>query len=331
MGVNYTVVIVTYSNRFFYLEKVLDECFRQGAKDIVVVNNCLEDESYNKLLHYKEGFLGDLKILSMDRNMGSAFGFKAGMEYAIKCGAQFIALLDDDNVPGENYFCKIKKYWGEFNFEEKNKRVAFLSYRSDRKVYMEAASSGRPDVILGKPNGFLGFHFFSLPGKFIKRFYGDKCKGVKRDIQGKVPVAPYGGMFFHVDLIKTIGYPDSRYFVYADDYDWSYRIPFIRYISDCEVLDIEQSWNVSSGSLSPFYRYLNEGSDFRVYYSVRNRIHFEKILIKNKVVYFFNFFLFFLFIIFYIRPKNFNRFKIFNKAVIDGFKGILGEASNERL
>ena len=35
---------------------------------------------------------------------------------------------------------------------------------------------------------------------------------------------PYGGLFFHRSIIDIIGLPDTNYFLYGDDFDFSYRI-----------------------------------------------------------------------------------------------------------
>ncbi len=32
------------------------------------------------------------------------------------------------------------------------------------------------------------------------------------------------GLFFHKDLIEKIGLPDESYFLYVDDFDFTYRI-----------------------------------------------------------------------------------------------------------
>ena len=92
-------------------------------------------------------------------------------------------------------------------------------------------------ILLGRVNGFIGFHIFDFHSKiirFLKKVslkknvnqymseIADKCTCDKN--WGTVPVAPYGGLFFHKKLIDIIGYPMEDLFLYQDDFEYTYRI-----------------------------------------------------------------------------------------------------------
>ena len=79
----------------------------------------------------------------------------------------------------------------------------------------------------------------------------------------------YGGMFFHVDLLKEIGYPNEKYFIYSDDYEWSYKISNIVLVKDSIINE-------------PPHRTADE------YYRVRNAIWFSKQFITNKFKFYIN-------------------------------------------
>ncbi len=129
-------------------------------------------------------------------------------------------------------------------------------------------------------------------------------------------------MFLHKIIMDTITCPREEFFVYTDDQECSYRIikngGEILLVLDSELEDIDTSWNVDN-SKSPFVKYLNQGSDFRVYYSVRNRVFFENLINSNKIVYYFNILLFLLFISLYINNKNFNRYRTGIQSFITDF------------
>ena len=331
------VVTVTYGNRFRYLEKVIDACLKEGVDKIIVVDNNSHPESRQKLkeLEKKEP---KLKVIYLDENKGSAGGYKIGLKEAYKCkNCKFIWLLDDDNKPKKNSLKILKDFWNKINHPDKEHFIALLSYRKDRMIYKEAIMTNNPDLVLGRKNGFLGFHIFDLPKKFIKfikRKIGIqtiKTFKEKNNIKfGEVSTTPYGGMFFHKNLLNTIGYPKEDLFLYTDDTEWSYRIiknnGKIYLLLDSIIEDLEISWHLQRKNTF-FYFLLNEGTDFRVYYMYRNRVYFERNnLVSNNFIYYLNMKMFFFILMLFKRKKNKKRFELFKRAVNDGLKGKLGKS-----
>ncbi|WP_131912025.1 glycosyltransferase [Celerinatantimonas diazotrophica] len=322
-------VIVTYSNRFGLLKQVIKSCIENEISTIIVVDNNSTSESKEQLVLFEQKYSKVLQVIYLDKNFGSAGGYKIGLQRALEQKCDYIYLLDDDNKLKHNAVSKLVDEWTKLvDIDNKEEQLALLSYRSDRTIYKEAIIKNNPSYILGMKNSFLGFHILDIPfkiikfikKKFIKVAYRKDC-GIN---SGKVLVAPYGGMFFHKQLIKKIGLPNELFFVYADDYEWSYRIPNIYLVLDSQIEDIDISWNLKKIS-SPFYTYLNNGSDFRVYYSVRNRVYFEQSIVNNRYSYSINKAVFLFFLFFYRNCSNKSRYEIFKKAVIDGLSGNLGE------
>jgi GT2 family glycosyltransferase len=164
----------------------------------------------------------------------------------------------------------------------------------------------------------------------MKRKFGIQTFKEDKTIKsGKVSVAPYGGMFFHKNLIDSIGYPNEEFYLYADDHEWSYRITKnsgdIYLVLDSLVDDIDTSWHVKS-SFIPFINYLYYGTDFRVYYAVRNRVKFEiNDLLMNKTSYLINKYLLLLILKFFSVLKSPNKYKIVKKAIFDADNVKLGK------
>lgn len=47
-------VIVTYGDRFHYLEQVMNACFEEGVDKIIVVDNASSENSRGKLKEYEK-------------------------------------------------------------------------------------------------------------------------------------------------------------------------------------------------------------------------------------------------------------------------------------
>ena len=321
-------VIVTYGDRFHLLKQVINACFKEGVDKVIVVDNASTKSSKKQLQEFEKQNKNKLKVIYLDKNTGSAGGYKRGLEEAYKCKeCEFIWLLDDDNEPQKNSLKILKEFWNKLDEEDKEEKIALLSYRPDRIQYKEAIMTNNPNLVLGRKNSFLGFHIFDLPKKVVrlmKRKFGIKTFKEYENIKtGKVAVAPYGGMFFNKKIIDKVGYPREEFFVYADDHEWSYRITKnggeIFLVLDSELKDIDKSWNIASSVIESF----DKGSNFRIYYSTRNRIFFEKQnLITNKIIYFINMWLYKKRL--QLLMKNKDNFKVFKKAMNDGLKNKLG-------
>ncbi len=330
---NVCSVIVTYGNRFRFLSQVVRACLREGVKKIIVVDNnsVLESRGRLKELEQEEE---RLQVIYLSENTGSAGGYKRGLQEAIKCkDCEFIWLLDDDNMPKEGALKELLKFWDNLKERKRRKKVALLSFRPDRNIYKEAVLENKPYLLLGRKNSFLGFHFIDLPHKLWRRMripFLQKNHVVK---SGVVPVAPYGGLFFHKDLLEVIGFPREEFFLYVDDHEWTYRITKfggkIFVIFDSIIEDIDVSWHLKRRKKFSFLNFLFARSEQRVYYSVRNRVVFEREnLVTVSWIYRFNIF-FYKFLLktfcFIYGESSFKNLEVFDKAVKDGLEEALGK------
>lgn len=328
------VVTVTYGNRFHLLKQVIDSALNEGVCKIIVVDNNSDSESRNKLMEYEKLLNGKLKVLYLDDNYGSAGGFKRGLEIAYndpEC--EFIWLLDDDNKPMENSLKELLNFWHSLNLENKEEKVALLSYRFKKEqLAKKAIIHNQPELVLGLKNSFWGFHVKELHEKifkYLKRRLGFIDNVIDQESNKKygiVPVAPYGGLFIHKNILDKIGYPNEEFYLYADDHEWSYRITQkggnIYLLLESRLDDLELSWHVPKSYTQTSFSTIAEGSPFRVYYGIRNRVFFEiNNLVDNKMIYWINIFVY-LFLIGFSSTKN---LKLIIKAIKDGYKGKLGK------
>jgi glycosyltransferase involved in cell wall biosynthesis len=92
---NVTAVTVTYGKRAHLLTQALDAARDEGIAHALVIDNASADD-IAALLATRYG--GWAHVHRLERNLGSAGGFKTGIDLALQHGAEFLLLLDDDNV-----------------------------------------------------------------------------------------------------------------------------------------------------------------------------------------------------------------------------------------
>jgi len=330
-------VIVTYGDRFHLLKQVIDACLQEGIDKIIVVDNASAENSRRQLKEYEKQ-IDKLKVIYLDENTGSAGGYKRGLQEAYNCDeCEYIWLLDDDNVPQKDSLNILKEFWENKNMENKVENLCLLSFRPDRKAFIEAIVRKKPALVLGRKNAFLGLDILDIPEKVIrvlKRKIGISLFKLNDKIKsGKVVVAPYGGMFFNTKLIDNIGLPKEEYFLYADDHEWSYRITknggSIYLIVDSKVIDIDDNLN-GEKSTSMFDAYINKNSDFKVFYAIRNKVAFEnEMVVENRIIFKVNKFLFLLFLLFFRNKQNMKRYHLIIKAINNGLNNNFKEYKDE--
>ncbi|HBH6949563.1 MULTISPECIES: glycosyltransferase [Serratia] len=284
------VIIVTYGERAHFVKQVVDSCAGEMVKKIVIVDNGSGEENKRSLSAIAEAYPQTVIILTMDSNTGSAGGFYAAMECAASInGVNFILALDDDNKIASEDINKLACYWQDHVNKHVEDNTALLALREDRLHYMKFIETRNDDVLLGAKNSFMGFHV----ANYVKKIIGVSNK--KKNIAEKIvsPIAPYGGMFFHKSLLKKHGLPKKEMYLYCDDTEFSYRITKaggeIIIIPDAKIVDLDQSWDSGARKKRFNSPVLETKDDFRVRYSFRNRVYFERnYLVTNKLIYLMN-------------------------------------------
>jgi GT2 family glycosyltransferase len=277
-------VIVTYGDRFHLLKQVIDACFREGVDKVIVVDNASVENSKNQLKEFEKQHKNNLKVIYLDENTGSAGGYKRGLQEAYKCDeCEYILLLDDDNVIDKDFIILLKKYYIQLTTTSNVKDIVLLAYRNYEYLNDFIKDIDR----VTNKKYYRGFDFISIIKKKFKYKKRDKLKNNTINIK-KIPVAPYGGMFFPKKILDLIGFPNEKFYLYADDFEFSHRIskqynlfliPFLK------IKDIDSSWCKNNKNFF-YHPFINEGSDKKTYYLFRNSHYFEeKIMEKSVIVY----------------------------------------------
>lgn len=318
-------VIVTYSDRFHLLSKVIESCLLNDINQIVVVdNNSLTNSK--RQLKLLDKSINKLEVIWNNANLGSAKAFKQGLIFARQSNNQYILLLDDDNMLEPNAVDVLKSHWIR---EKSNKTKCLLAYRPDRKLYKKAIQIKNPDYVLGCSNSFYAFDIWDKISGLFK-----KDPSQYSDITaGKIAYAPFGGMFLDKSLIQEIGYPREDFFLYSDDHEWSFRIYkagfSIELILNSRIQDLENSWALqgSNKKVSIFKR-LRTASPFRLYYTIRNRLIFEQEhRVTNRFLHIFNRKVFSS--ILFLFCWNSSIYRVYRLAIKDALNKNLGEKQYE--
>ncbi|MEQ7802513.1 glycosyltransferase [Pedobacter sp. ASV1-7] len=329
---NICVLIVTYSNRWRFLEQVLKRVTTlKNVTDIIVVDNA---SAYSVTQNCNSLQDERITVITNEENQGSAGGYKVGLEYFMtKTSASFVWLLDDDNMPAPDALDKLTIEWDNVPGDDQQK--ALFSLRPDRKQHVMISQGEDAMRFYMVANSFMGFNLFKTP---LNQYYKLRDRLFQRSQikkNAKLPYAPYGGMFFHKQIIDLIGYPEADFFVYADDSEYTYRITRkggqIWLIPGSTITDIDKSYGITYKR--HFWRsiYLDLWS-FRTYYQIRNSVYFyDQVNVSNRLVYGFNKWLFLSgqWFISKLTAKQDN-YRKFLKAIHDGLTGSLGKVNPEK-
>lgn len=319
-------VIVTYSDRFTFLEKVINSLLRQDISEIIVVSNNSSSSSSRKMHELGAVHKDIISIIDLNKNSGSAVAFNSGVEAALKsAGIEYIWMLDDDNYTEENSFENLKKAYNEIAETEPEDSTVLTSYRTNRGFFYNAVKYKKPELCLGTKNIFRNFNILDILKKFIP--FTDKKATETETKWGEVGSAPFGGMFFHRSLIEKMGIFDESFVLYFDDTEFSCRVREkggkVYCALESRITDLEDSWNTNV--FAP-YLFSTSNAYQKIYYNIRNRVHVEKkYLVTFPPLYILNMMIYMAIVygisVFYGNLRN---IRIFTSAVADGLAGRLG-------
>lgn len=237
-----TLVVVTY-NRSGLLAVLLESVERAEPKPgrVLVVDNASSDDTPDVVASFRDRIGTELVHHRMAENTGGAGGFSAGVQRAYELGAEWIWLVDDDVELVPDALARLAPWAGRFQ-----------SIQPRRYDYdgSEFYWQYRLSVALAIPIPF-------APAGFDERGYRVMNSGC------------FEGMLIHRDVVRRIGFPDARFFIYWDDsvYGWLASQVTTSVIVDEFVLkrtrEIKQ-WDMG-------VRHLNASSDRYRYYILRNR------------------------------------------------------------
>lgn len=191
MSYKIAAVVVTF-NRLDLLKQCVQSLRNQSHKldEIIVVNNSSSDGTLEWLNQQN-----DLTIITQE-NSGSAGGQHTGIKTAYEKGHDWIWCLDTDVVADKN---ALKEFF--IAMEKIKDEVGFLSstiYYTNREL-----------CVINLP-------YLNTEKVIVNSFIKNNCI--------EIISSSFGSLLIKNDVIRKIGFPDQRFFIWGDDVDYSFRI-----------------------------------------------------------------------------------------------------------
>jgi rhamnopyranosyl-N-acetylglucosaminyl-diphospho-decaprenol beta-1,3/1,4-galactofuranosyltransferase len=242
-----TIAVVTY-NRSGLLSRLLDSIVVMDPKPghVVIVDNASTDDTTALVESYRDRLGTELVYRRLETNTGGSGGFSEGMRVAYELGSEWIWLMDDDVEVISDGLARMGKWAPRF------KSIQGRRYDYDGSEFYWQYRIAEP---LGIPIPF-------APADFDGSGFRPMNSGC------------FEGMFIHRDIVKQIGLPDPRFFIYWDDqtYGWLASRKTASVIVNEFVLrrtrEIKQ-WDMG-------IRHMNASSNTYRYYIMRNRGHIKQ-------------------------------------------------------
>lgn len=268
------VVTVTYGDRWYLLQQSVEAALREGVGHVSVVDNGAAEHTTEALhAHFDDR----VSVIRLERNLGSAGGFDAGMREAMKHPQSIICLLDDDNVFTPGALPHLLDTYAESLQTGRTDALAVLALRDEHFVAESLTSSD----FSRHEDAYLGFRILDLPGKIMSRLRtGSRHEAARPASLVELRWAPWGGLMFHRHVPEHIGFPRADYVLYNDDIEWSMRLVSaggrIVLDSKARIEDVDNSGHAAAIYPNVFVSLLCGSSDFRTYYEFRNRCNLEQ-------------------------------------------------------
>ncbi len=190
-------VVVPNLNGEDHLKDCLDSLLAQteDAK-IIVVDNASIDGSKKIIKKYRS-----VELIELDKNYGFSGGVNRGIEAAMKSGAEFVALFNNDAVADKSWLKHLVQT------ATQHPRVGIIAPKLIRADKRHLDSTGELYSIWGMP---------------FPRGRNEVDEG-KYDNKTEVFGASGGASLYRVSMLKQIGLFDEDFFAYFEDVDISFR------------------------------------------------------------------------------------------------------------
>lgn len=272
-------------------------------------------------------FTKHIELIVNQKNSGSAGGFSQALKYlSDDSQIDHVLLLDDDTRLMEDAITNIEKFERKIKNSDKHIWSLFREKRYGRENF--------------EKNWDYNVNYFK--NRFVSvslaQYFAKKQMMTTRALPflSNLLYAPYAGMLISQEVLKVIGFPDTNYYLYVDDIDYSLNLKINGYkiyqIKDAALDDLSVSWNSNAKHMVSSYFQANVNSG-RYLYDVRNRVYLirKRHLITNWYIYLLNRWLYKLIVFLVFMPKNkfgLSRYRQLLKALKDGEDGKLGFRSD---
>jgi GT2 family glycosyltransferase len=317
-----SLVLVTYGARIHLVDQAVRQALlHRSVKSIIIVDNDsatpIDRSNFDPLIRDR------IHVLRQKTNTGSAGGYNIGLSYARNLPQNnYIILLDDDLLIEEQTVTALLQY-----IQDNSGCEAMIIPRDDRSDQLASLAAGHAPTI--RTNSFHDFHVLNWRRLLHRhRPIGSRSRAALRAVP--VDYAPYAGMVLSLALVRRAELPDTEMYVYCDDYDYLMKLKIAGawpvLIDAPPLKSIDQSWNQKSGRAPALFN--TAAPVFRVYYSLRNRVAYERrFFVNNYLIYIVNMVAFLVagsLVSLLENGVSVRRLRLIATAIRDGWRGNLG-------
>jgi hypothetical protein len=254
------VVVLNWNGKKDTLE-CLDSLEKIVVKDyklfVLVVDNGSVDGSV-KLFQKIKFKNGGLEIIENKENLGFAGGNNRGIRHAIKQGADYILILNNDIVVDKNIIVEFLKTVSQ------KKKAGLVS----PKIYFYKGFEFHKKRYSRKE---LGKVIWSVGGQIDWKNVYSTNRGVDEvdkgqfNLEREIDFATGACVFCSAEALREVGYFDEKYFLYLEDVDLSLRMR-------------KAGWRILYTPQGSVWHKVSQssgiGSELNDYFTTRNRLYF---------------------------------------------------------
>ncbi|WP_288567760.1 glycosyltransferase family 2 protein [uncultured Lactobacillus sp.] len=245
-------VVVTY-NRLDLLKECVQAIEKQTypVSNFFIIDNCSNDNTWNYLKSIRNE---KIIPIHLDKNLGGAGGFNAGMKAFInKSTSDYVWIMDDDTIPS---FTALEKMIKKSNVSPK---LGFLCGNvrwKDKSV-----------AVMNIPSPSKNWNEYSE--------YGIT----------KVNSASFVSIMFPRDVVYKVGYPITDFFIWGDDVEYTLRITHDYSLDGFMVNDSLVEHKIKNNIATDLIQEESLGRIKRYYLAQRNTIFYLKKHSNKKEVF----------------------------------------------
>lgn len=228
--------------------------------ECIVVDNDSSDGTEKELSNYKLPNM-DYKFIQSGANRGYAGGNNVGIKDAIKRGADYVMLLNNDVIVPPDMVTKMVSYM------EKNPKAGIASPKMYFAKGYEFHKSRYKKSELGRviwyAGGIIDWDNIYTPHRGV-----DKVDIGQYDKSGPTDFANGATMLIKSEVIEKVGLLDPLFFLYWEDPDYSMKAK--KFGFETHYVSSTCMWHKVSASTG------GSGSPTNDYFLTRNRLYFAK-------------------------------------------------------
>lgn len=270
MNKNYLIILLNYNNPQDTIE-CIQSLFKSDvdAKNILVIENCSADNSYERLQNEVPGIL----LLKMEKNLGFTGGNNVGIKYAADNKFDYAIVLNNDTIIESKDAIS-----GLIDSMDKNKDVTIgtgriFYYPEKDKIWYD------------------GGKLLKLTGKAIHINFRKNVKDVQLVNEPRY-IDFISGCFMciRVSDIPRLGYMDEKIFIYLDDIDYSARAVGrnlkLKYFPQVVIYHKAKGEEKHTPKMA-YYSLRNRKLVISNNFGFMSKVYFEMVLITKRIMYYF--------------------------------------------